>query len=68
MFLLSPLINNINEHLKVNINKCAFYHYQASPPFESMDDFVDQTEYKWSLIDGTYYGGYFKVSVLQDFD
>jgi len=26
-----------------------------------MEEFVDQTEYKWKIVDGTYYGGYFKV-------
>ena len=41
-----------------------FYLYQATAPFDSMEDFVNQGEYKWSHIDGTYPGPYFKVRVL----
>ncbi|KAA0194992.1 Ionotropic receptor 177, partial [Hyalella azteca] len=31
-------------------------------PFDSMEQLVQQTEYKWTLVDGTYYGGFFKAA------
>lgn len=37
---------------------------QVTPPFDSMEELVHQSEYKWTLVDGTYYGGYFKVGAL----